>query len=738
VKYLCRFLLIAACILSSVSSSYAIEYIYRWAPSNNSGQNLVAGKATLFESTFDDSTNQFLFRVTFEPQNGVLPDGFTLVLNDGPNPKGHAGELAMLFFDNSAKAQKTTGDLPILTVYAYNGQNNFSAYFNGNNTTSPIKAPDRILSSLLDDSWIHSMSSIDQNGTRVIELLLDVTELREHEPAYPDPVDEWYGIGFGSKLGMWFHTLSGLNASYCTDQSGPVCANLVPGQSSTGFLKSWSFSHHGWYDISNHNANARPLCELSSSAEVLEIGQYFLASFLAIDPDPGAQLTVSYSGFPSGVNVHPANGSSHSGRVKGAIDWVPLAIHAGNTYNIEFTFTDQHGAEVICPLVLEVLENEPPVCDLTFESGALECGITSHLSFLNGAASFDPEGKPLSYSWNYSCPGLDANKSELQVENCQLSACPADFNSDGKVDGADLNILLAAWNRNLPPADLNGDGIVDGQDLTIFWSYWGACPEREECGSPFGQLELFVTQQELPVQCQVMLTVSDGVDSATCSVDVTLNADPADFDACGVLCGPGTNQCGQCGELNSELCDPCNPDKFEDQCGVCGGDGQSCLGCLDINISQFLFAMDGGAFKQLALNRKLARRITLLSRFLESTERRSHRRFARRLGRQSQLRYDQAWRSTWSLPQVNTTCENIIFCTLNDNSIFISAYNQSSFELQKLMRQAVRRANTVNRQAGGAKSVRRWIRDIRVRGRAVYQQNIAISASVPATSSSCS
>jgi hypothetical protein len=52
--------------------------------------------------------------------------------------------------------------------------------------------------------------------------------------------------------------------------------------------------------------------------------------------------------------------------------------------------------------------------------------------------------------------------------------CAADLNNDGKVDAADLGILLGAW---LTPgiADLNGDGIVDAADLAILLGAWGPC-----------------------------------------------------------------------------------------------------------------------------------------------------------------------------------------------------------------------------------------------------------------------
>jgi hypothetical protein len=60
------------------------------------------------------------------------------------------------------------------------------------------------------------------------------------------------------------------------------------------------------------------------------------------------------------------------------------------------------------------------------------------------------------------------------------SACPADLNDDGAVNGEDLGILLAAWGAcpttGPCPADLNDDGAVDGVDLGILLAAWGPCP----------------------------------------------------------------------------------------------------------------------------------------------------------------------------------------------------------------------------------------------------------------------
>lgn len=63
-----------------------------------------------------------------------------------------------------------------------------------------------------------------------------------------------------------------------------------------------------------------------------------------------------------------------------------------------------------------------------------------------------------------------------------LNPCPADMTFDGCVGGADLGLLLAAWDSTgCHPADLDGDGMVDGADLGLLLSAWNNCPGYTHC-----------------------------------------------------------------------------------------------------------------------------------------------------------------------------------------------------------------------------------------------------------------
>jgi hypothetical protein len=55
--------------------------------------------------------------------------------------------------------------------------------------------------------------------------------------------------------------------------------------------------------------------------------------------------------------------------------------------------------------------------------------------------------------------------------------CPADFNQDGGVDGADVSAFFDEWEAGNSDADVNRDGGVDGADVDVFFSAWesGGC-----------------------------------------------------------------------------------------------------------------------------------------------------------------------------------------------------------------------------------------------------------------------
>ena len=77
----------------------------------------------------------------------------------------------------------------------------------------------------------------------------------------------------------------------------------------------------------------------------------------------------------------------------------------------------------------------------------------------------------------------DANSNGIP-DTCECATnplipacCPGDIYRNGRVDGADLGVLLSEWGPVTPltNSDLDGNGQVNGADLGILLSHWGPC-----------------------------------------------------------------------------------------------------------------------------------------------------------------------------------------------------------------------------------------------------------------------
>ena len=110
---------------------------------------------------------------------------------------------------------------------------------------------------------------------------------------------------------------------------------------------------------------------------------------------------------------------------------------------------------------------------MRFDSEGLPIAVEK-ISFAGGpltALTHDPSsGAMLAVRWNQN-PVRITPPSPLD---------PADLHQDGRVDGADLGLLLSGWGGS-DPGDINDDGVVNGADLgfllAAFTSPISFCPE---------------------------------------------------------------------------------------------------------------------------------------------------------------------------------------------------------------------------------------------------------------------
>ena len=85
-----------------------------------------------------------------------------------------------------------------------------------------------IVSSLASDSPFTSIeASTNSNGEVVYSFSMDATSVVEFSNGA-----SWTGVSFGESLGVWLHPQTNISSSYNAD----------------GYLDSWSYDSHGWYD----------------------------------------------------------------------------------------------------------------------------------------------------------------------------------------------------------------------------------------------------------------------------------------------------------------------------------------------------------------------------------------------------------------------------------------------------------------------------------------------------------
>ena len=187
-------------------------------------------------TTFNEDTGEFTFQLVVDDPYGRINEGFTVALNNGPNPKGHGGELALFYFDASNGA-------PVVSVYAYNGMNTQTSWKDGD-AASGIQTPDKIATSLAADNPFTSITStIDANGNHVYSFTMDATGVNNFNPTYGNAAD-WTGMAFDDALGIWLHPVADVVTSYDAD----------------GYLTQWDACAQGWYDTSNQVTEKEVVC----------------------------------------------------------------------------------------------------------------------------------------------------------------------------------------------------------------------------------------------------------------------------------------------------------------------------------------------------------------------------------------------------------------------------------------------------------------------------------------------
>lgn len=187
--------------------------IFQFQTEGNLPGSKRAGKTTEIFTRYDTESELFEWSSTFTPNDkGVLPEGAWLVVNDGPNPKGVSGELAIAYLDESANK---------VSLFEYNGLNKADSYLDPGN----FLASTALNTTRTADSVTYDFS-------------FDATEINSL-----DLGPNWKGVQFDDEIGIWFHGVSGLETQY-----KPSMHELV----------YFNYEKQSWYDVAHKDTEKIP------------------------------------------------------------------------------------------------------------------------------------------------------------------------------------------------------------------------------------------------------------------------------------------------------------------------------------------------------------------------------------------------------------------------------------------------------------------------------------------------
>ena len=178
----------------------------------------------------------------------------------------------------------------------------------------------------------------------------------------------------------------------------------------------------------------------------------------------------------------------------------------------------------------------------------------------------------------------------------------------------------------------------------------------------------------IPQDCQVILFLDFGYGyGQTCAAPVSVSS--CRRDCSGVIDGSAT----------------------VDRCGVCNGDGTSCLDCTTVDTLPALLSLDGSVLGQ----RDLVFSATKLLLDLAPTK--ANRTLAEKSDTLAQNLYEQTWTQIYSLPPVVLSCGNTSFCTSASTAEYVSTFRSNASKLTELLTQTVRTIRKLGIKPGAGK-----------------------------------
>jgi len=118
------------------------------------------------------------------------------------------------------------------------------------------------------------------------------------------------------------------------------------------------------------STNEPPVCSITpTDTYTVNEGDPISFSVTGNDTDPGAAVTISVSGLPSGATMTPSLPVTGPDGVSSSFDWTPADGQDG-TYEVVYTLTDENNAQTTCSVNITVQDANPqtdttdPLCEI--------------------------------------------------------------------------------------------------------------------------------------------------------------------------------------------------------------------------------------------------------------------------------------------------------------------------------------------------------------------------------------
>jgi PKD repeat protein len=293
-------------------------------------------------------------------------------------------------------------------------------------------------------------------------------------------------------------------------------------------------------------------------------------SVTASDVDAGDVVTLSGTGIPSGASFAPG---APGNPVSGTFNWTPTAAQEGPTI-VTFSATDQSLAQALCNVTInvEVITNLPPEAD----AGGPYAGEEGSPVSFDGTGSTDPDGDPLTYSWDFGDgnSGVGATPSHTYADNGLYTVTLTVEDPDGASDmisttaeianvAPDVGVLTGLPSDPIPVgssvslgSDFTDPGILDTHNAVIDWGDGQSSPGSVDQGAGSGSVEGSHTYLEAGVYVVTATVLDNDGDSGQSTHEYVVVYDPDG----GFVTGGGWTEVGA-GSYSADL-DASGPARF--------------------------------------------------------------------------------------------------------------------------------------------------------------------------------